>query len=696
MASSSQVKIKIEDVCRTCLAKESELFSVFDVSLGAVTLDCAIADVTGVKIERSDGLPFTVCQICKEKASKAFEFRKLSREANTTLQNVYKKEKNELSYQENTSYQETDPNIKTEQPTADDGDYVDWIGLDDFNDVDAVKDERDDIKFTESRTATFQCKNCNLVFQSSKKLQEHTSKNCLKVEFDDTCNNYCPLCGTSYRDAVNLTTHMWENHADLMGPKKRGRPKKILTTTILTKLSENGFRLKAITVEKYDCMICKEECNTKEELGVHLVRHKDTKVMCCLLCKKMYLKARHFSRHICTEKGNNKKEDDLSTIAGKNKQSCVSEILLEELLEPNGITENCTLLQVCEICSGVFTSEEDLMSHNDAEHPERSLRCNLCLKVFASIKSAARHRSICKQIERKHKCTTCGLKFAYEISLNKHILRYHEGQSVSVKFMDTKAKDEEKQYQCDTCSKQFSRKELLVKHTRTHSDKLYECDICKKKFNRSDNLRSHKKTHDPREKSKASTCLCLYCGRSFNNSSNLIVHMRRHTGEKPYKCDFCGKGFPRSSDLQCHRRSHTGEKPCVCRICGKGFSRSNKLSRHMRVHTGVKPYKCTYCEKAFSQSNDLTLHIRRHTGDKPYICEVCGDRFIQGTALHNHRRTHGHYPPPAAGASPDAQAHVIRSTNDAYALKPTLRPDADSHVLTTFSVQNITHPPANQ
>lgn len=59
------------------------------------------------------------------------------------------------------------------------------------------------------------------------------------VEFDDTNSNYCPLCGTSYHDAVNLTTHMWENHADLMGPKKRGRPKKILTTVSLLSFGIN-------------------------------------------------------------------------------------------------------------------------------------------------------------------------------------------------------------------------------------------------------------------------------------------------------------------------------------------------------------------------------------------------------------------------------------------------------------------------
>lgn len=75
--------------------------------------------------------------------------------------------------------------------------------------------------------------------------------------------------------------------------------------------------------------------------------------------------------------------------------------------------------------------------------------------MFATLRSAARHRGVCKEIERKYKCTTCGLKFAYEISLNKHILRYHKGQSVSVKFIDTKTKRDERQFQCDTCSRCF-------------------------------------------------------------------------------------------------------------------------------------------------------------------------------------------------------------------------------------------------
>lgn len=51
----------------------------------------------------------------------------------------------------------------------------------------------------------------------------------ISVECDDSNGNYCPLCGICY-DEESLTKHMWKCHSDVMGPKKRGRPKKILTS----------------------------------------------------------------------------------------------------------------------------------------------------------------------------------------------------------------------------------------------------------------------------------------------------------------------------------------------------------------------------------------------------------------------------------------------------------------------------------
>ncbi|KAJ2954348.1 hypothetical protein O0L34_g2606 [Tuta absoluta] len=649
-------EIKYEEICRTCLSKDIELHSVFNVYMGTVTLDYVVGAITGVKIEQGDGLPSSICHDCKEKATKAYDFKQKSQEADSKLRGLLKKEKNDFLVAGVPLFQTDHLGVKTEQFNSEDNDFMDsdfGLGHDlDASDIEPVKKEKH-----ESGSNRSTC----VAFQSSK--QHDKKKKCIKVEFEDSVSTYCPLCGTSYDGAENLTKHMWDFHAELMGPKKRGRPKKLMTSSILSKLTENGFKLKSVPVQEFSCAFCKEHCKTKDDLSEHLLNHKDTKVFCCIMCKKMYLKKKNFEEHDCMKNDEN----------DETRKDILTEILLRDILDPNCDMDNRNVLHVCDICSGVYLSEEDLAFHNEADHPDKSLKCNTCTKEFTSVKTATRHRNVCRQVDRKHVCSVCGLKFAYEISLNKHILRHHEGQSVSVSFIEKKKEkppeDGSQQYQCDTCHRRFPKKESLAKHAKTHMppEKCFECDVCKRKFSRKDNLRSHKRIHEPNREKPPNNCLCLYCGRGFSNSSNLIVHMRRHTGEKPYKCDFCGKGFPRSSDLQCHRRSHTGEKPCVCRVCGKGFSRSNKLSRHMRVHTGQKPYKCTYCEKAFSQSNDLTLHIRRHTGDKPYICEVCGDRFIQGTALQNHRRVHGHFPPAAADPAPPQLQGI------------------------TYTVQNITH-----
>ncbi|XP_034839826.1 zinc finger protein 431-like isoform X2 [Maniola hyperantus] len=623
----------IKGLCRTCLAKEIELLSVFDYKTSNTRLDNIIASITGIKIKQEDGLPTTICKDCKEKATKAYDFKIHAQKSQDKLTRILKK-----GSDEDFTIDVVQKDVKLEQFIPDNQYEVDF-------EISIPFDGPEDSYETD-----------NVIKTEVKREIDNSKENVVFEDESEKNSSYCPVCCQNFPDVDALTEHAWTIHADLMGPTKRGRKKK-LTSTILHKLTENGLNLKQDKNPKQKCIFCISTFRTKDDLISHVPEHKDEKVLRCMLCNMMYLTKHNFERHKCLEQHNNSEVPPDTELGEKKEESrkheLYTEVRLQELFKKN-IAEHRQpgLVFMCNSCGGLFGSEDQFNRHRDREHPELSVRCHLCDKVFATLKSASRHRSACERVERLFACSSCEMRFAHEVTLNKHILRFHTGQSVSLLFLDREHGPQN--YKCETCSRTFASKALLERHTRSHKigAKVFECDICKKKFTRRDNLRTHLRIHAGKTYTEGGGSLCIHCGRSFANSSNYIVHMRRHTGEKPYKCDFCGKGFCRSSDLQCHRRSHTGEKPCVCRECGKAFSRSNKLTRHMRVHTGVKPYKCTYCEKAFAQSNDLTLHVRRHTGDKPYVCELCGDRFIQGTALHAHRRSHGHYPPPAPPQQP--------------------------------------------
>lgn len=50
MASiNEKIEVKIEKLCRTCLSKDNELNSLFDVIVGEETLDFLVTAITGLK-----------------------------------------------------------------------------------------------------------------------------------------------------------------------------------------------------------------------------------------------------------------------------------------------------------------------------------------------------------------------------------------------------------------------------------------------------------------------------------------------------------------------------------------------------------------------------------------------------------------------------------------------------------------------
>lgn len=87
---------------------------------------------------------------------------------------------------------------------------------------------------------------------------------------------------------------------------------------------------------------------------------------------------------------------------------------------------------------------------------------------------------------------------------------------------------ENKNFQCDICEKNFSRKRYLAGHMRLHANfKEYSCE-CGKIFNRRDKMLEHRKTHDRTKErvSKQDPYECSECSATFRILKEFKVDIR--------------------------------------------------------------------------------------------------------------------------------------------------------------------------
>ena len=135
---------------------------------------------------------------------------------------------------------------------------------------------------------------------------------------------------------------------------------------------------------------------------------------------------------------------------------------------------------------------------------------------------------------------------------------------------------------CNICPAKYGSKKLLEYHI-THSHlKIHEarqCELCPKLLTNIASLRKHMKImHTPDEEKPYQ---CSTCSKGFIKKDSWMMHMNGHQGIKPIECEQCGKHFARKTTYKRHQTIHAGTNKFTCTHCSRIFTQAYDVKKHM-------------------------------------------------------------------------------------------------------------------
>ncbi|KAG0431328.1 hypothetical protein HPB47_021886 [Ixodes persulcatus] len=314
----------------------------------------------------------------------------------------------------------------------------------------------------------------------------------------------------------------------------------------------------------------------------------------------------------------------------------------------------------CDQCHHFFVSQNTLQKHQLKMHAIKSFACDQCPLVTKSQRSLRQHVSKVHRQTLPFECERCSKRFTTKHKLHRHTAVMHLGDAACLAdgqnpFPSLKV------YRCQKCPHVTFSLYRSKAHAITHTGVMpFPCSQCDKSFVVLDMLKRHVLLKHDKGKQRP----CPHCGRHFISESFYQCHLRLHEMNGGFACDQCGQLFESKAYLERHQHQHkVQEESCTCDLCGKTFktdrARTNHV-HHMHPEAATSPsvavlrslhypHGCDHCPMRFKTPVELHAHQQwrhvdgrnRHVAEsKRYECSYCSKGYTYNCELRAHMRRH--------------------------------------------------------
>ncbi|KAF3691756.1 Histone-lysine N-methyltransferase PRDM9 [Channa argus] len=306
----------------------------------------------------------------------------------------------------------------------------------------------------------------------------------------------------------------------------------------------------------YICSVCDLQLPSKFKLQDHMNLHTGARPYCCAECGKRFCQIYNYRVHLRTHA--QAKVDRLRCRICR-KAFASQDALTDHLSRTHFENE----FYECDQCKRVFTSLKACEYHVQLHKCMLDVVCEICGRNFSSLKSLARHQK--KMCYRNFKCTDCSKIFTKKNALLRHSFS-HLGLLP---------------YTCIRCRCHFRLAKLYRQH-KCEPQRIH-CVACLREFLNQEDFQQHKKDTGcwGNQEPKGDEIRCLECGQRFGTKEELKKHAGAH--QRVLKCAECGKGFRSALLLMSHMGGHAGQSPCLCQSCGLGFPHQQNYDSHLKT-----------------------------------------------------------------------------------------------------------------